>query len=274
MDDESEYGDAFKVTPPSPGRENTKGQRYSMDVPPEEFAQAGLGAPGFDPKRLSMGFRPLPPDVVTETDDPEIRANRIRSFYKEYFDDSKPAPQGQYYEDYDENYLGDAAYFDPDTNQFVMPYAEPVTRRAMTPPPNGARFQGFQGPPRPRQGSMGAMSTMSGGRRRGPQMYPPGPYPQGPRAYSSASGRMDQRGPRRPIPPPAPLNTLPTPSKLRDDSFALMGSIEFAPPQTYRDRAAGRSESPFGERRPYSPAVPSFAPVVSAFEELAPIPSP
>jgi hypothetical protein len=274
MDDESEYGDAFKVTPPSPGRENMRGQRYSMDVPPEEFAQAGLGAPGFDPKRLSMGFRPLPPDAVNETDDPEIRANRIRSFYKEYFDDSKPAPQGQYYEDYDENYLGDAAYFDPDTNQFVMPYAEPVTRRAMTPPPNGARFQGFQGPPRPRQGSMGAMSTMSGGRRRGPQMYPPGPYPQGPRAYSSASGRVDQRGPRRPMPPPTPLNTLPTPSKLRDDSFALMGSIEFAPPQTYRDRAAGRSESPFGERRPYSPAVPSFAPVVSAFEELAPIPSP
>jgi hypothetical protein len=268
VDDESEYGDAFRVTPPSPGRENMREHRYSMDVPPEEFAQAGLGAPGFDPKRLSMGFRPLPPDAVTETDDPEIRANRIRSFYKEYFDDSKPAPQGQYYEDYDENYLGDAAYYDPDSNQFVMPYAEPITRRAMTPPPNGARFQG---PPRPRQGSMGAMSA---GGRRGPQMYPPGPYPQGPRAYSSASGRMAQRGPRRPMPPPTPLNTLPTPSKLRNDSFALMGSIEFAPPQTYRDRAAGRSESPLGERRAYSPAVPSFAPVVSAFEELAPIPSP
>jgi hypothetical protein len=273
MDDESEYGDGFRITPPSPGRQQRE-QRYSMDVPPEEFAQAGLGAPGFDPKRLSMGFRPLPPDNTLETDDPEIRANRIRSFYKEYFDDSKPAPAGQYYEDYDENYLGETAYYDPDSNQFVMPFAQPVTRRAMTPPPRGPRFQG-QGPPRARQGSMGAMST---GGMRGPQMYPPGPYPQGPRAYSSASGRMGpgahNNGPRRPMPPPSALNSLPTPSKLRDDSFALMGAIDFAPPQTYRDRVAGRSESPLGERRPYSPAVPSYAPVVSAFDELAPIPSP
>ena len=266
MDDESEYGDGFKVTPPSPGRENNaelmRGQRFSMDVPPEEFAQAGLGAPGFDARRLSMGFRPLPPDAVIESDDPEIRANRIRSFYKEYFDDSKPAPQGQYYEDYDENYLGDAAYYDPDQNNFVMPYAQPVTRRAMTPPPRGPRFQG---PPRGMHGSMGGMSAGGMGMR-----------PPGPRAFSSASGRMGPQGqgPRRPLPPPADLNSLPTPSKLRDDSFALMNAIEFAPPQTYRDRQAGRSESPLGERRPYSPAVPAFAPVVSAFDELAPIPSP
>ena len=262
MDDESEYGDGFKITPPSPGRENnaefTRGQRFSMDVPPEEFAQAGLGAPGFDPRRLSMGFRPLPPDAITESDDPELRANRIRSFYKEYFDESKPAPEGQYYEDYDENYLGDAAYYDHQQNNFVMPYAQPVTRRAMTPPARGPRFQG---PPRTRNGSMGPMSA--GG------MLPPGP-----RAFSSASGRMARPGPRRQLPPPVDLNSLPTPSKLKDDSFALFNSIEFAPPQTYRDRQAGRSESPFGERRPYSPAVPAFAPVVSAFEELAPIPSP
>jgi hypothetical protein len=262
IEDQDDYGDGFKVTPPSPGREaeRMRGQRYSMDVPPEQFAQAGLGAPGFDPKRLSMGFRPLPPNAATESDDPEIRANRIRSFYKEYFDDSKPAPQGQYYEDYDENYLGDAAYFDPDTNAFVMPYAEPVSRRAMTPPPRGPRFQG---PPRGRQGSMGAMST--GGMR--------GPHP-GPRAYSTASGRMGPPGPRKPMPPPQALTSLPTPSKLRDDSFALMNPIDFAPPQTYRDRVAGRSESPFGERRPYSPSVPAFAPTVSAFDELAPMPSP
>ena len=276
MDDESEYGDGVRITPPSPGRENAeqiRGQRYSMDVPPEEFAQAGLGAPGFDPKRLSMGFRPLPPNNMMETDDPEIRANRIRSFYKEYFDENKPAPAGQYYEDYDQNYNGyeEASYYDPDSNQFVTPFAEPVTRRAMTPPPRAPRFQGAS---RPRQGSMGAMST---GGMRGPQMYPPGPYPQGPRAYSSASGRMGpgaNNGSRRPMPPPAALSSLPTPSKLRDDSFALMGATDFAPPQSYRDRAAGRSESPLGERRPYSPAVPSFAPIVSAFEELAPIPSP
>lgn len=272
MDETSDYGEGFKVTPPSPGRENNtelmRGQRYSMDVPPEEFSQAGLGAPGFDPRRLSMGFRPLPPDTVTDTEDPETRANRIRSFYKEYFDDSKPAPQGQYYEDYDENYMGDTAYYDPDSNNFVMPYAQPVTRRAMTPPPRGARFQG---PPRGMHGSMGGMSTggmSTGARGRGPQMFSPGP-----RAYSSASGRMGP-GPRKPMPPPAALNTLPTPSKLRDDSFALMNVMDFAPPTTYRERVAGRSESPLGERRPYSPAVPSFVPTVSAFEELSAMPSP
>jgi hypothetical protein len=280
LDDESEYGDGFKVTPPSPGREKeiVRAQRYSMDVPPEEFANAGLGAPGFDPKRLSMGFRPLPPDTVNETDDPEIRANRIRSFYKEYFDDSKPAPQGQYIEDYDENYMGDATYFDPETNAFVMPYAEPVTRRAMTPPPRGPppRFQGNQAGPRPRNGSMGAASFRSAGGSRGPQMYPPGPYPQGPKAYSTASGggRRGPPGPKRPIAPPMALNTIPTPSKLRDDSFSILNAADFAPGPTTRDRVAGRSDSPFGERRPYSPAVPAFAPTVSAFDELAPMPSP
>ncbi|TVY25070.1 hypothetical protein LHYA1_G006081 [Lachnellula hyalina] len=255
-EDDDQYGDGFKVTPPSPSHdaETMRGQRYSMDVPPEEFAQAGLGAPGFDPKRLSMGFRPLPPDAVTESDDPEIRANRIRSFYKEYFDDSKPDPSGgQYYEDYDENYLGEAAYFDPDTNAFVMPYSQPVTRRAMTPPPRGR----FGGPPRALHGSMGAM---------------PGPRGQpGPRAFSSASGRPP---PRKPMPPPSALNTLPTPSKLKDDSFALLNTHEFAPPQNYRDRVAGRSDSPLGERRPYSPSVPAFTPTVSAFDELAAMPSP
>lgn len=263
-----EDADGFQVTPPSPHdrrAEPMRGQRYSMDVPPEEFAKAGLGAPGFNANRLSMGFRPLPPTAVVEHDDPEIRANRIRSFYKEYFDDSKPDPQGQYQEDDDveENYLGDMAYFDPETNQFVMPYAQPVTRRAMTPPPQGAPR--FQGKPRPRQGSMGAVSV--GGGMRVPPRYPPG----GPRAHSSASGRQ---GPKKPMAPPAPLLSLPTPSKLKDDaSFDMLNSIDFAPPLTPRDRVAGRSESPFGERRPYSPAVPAFKPIVSAFDELAPIPS-
>ncbi|TAQ84752.1 hypothetical protein B7494_g6917 [Chlorociboria aeruginascens] len=261
MDDESEYGDGFKVTPPSPGRENnpqlTQG-RYSIDAP-EQLTQAGLGAAGHDTRRLSMGFRPLPPSEAVESDDPEIRANRIRSFYKEYFDESKPPPQGGYYEDYDENYLGDVAYFDPDQGNFAMPYAQPVTRRAMTPPPRGPRFQG----PRPRNGSTGAMSM--GGMR-----------PPGPRAFSSASGRMGPgqgAKPKRPFLPPTDLTSLPIPSKLRDDTFAL-NPIDFAPPPTYRDRAAGRSDSPLGERRPYSPAVPSFQPLVSAFDELAVMPSP
>ncbi|RFU30070.1 hypothetical protein B7463_g6241, partial [Scytalidium lignicola] len=273
VDDESEYGDGFKVTPPSPGHakaEEIRAHRYSMDVPPEEFVNAGLGAPGFDARRLSMGFRPLPPENVTDHDDPEIRANRIRSFYKEYFDDSKPAPQGQYYEDYDENYLGDSA-------DVPMPYAQPVGRRAMTPPPRAPRFQGP--PPRVMHGSM------SGMRGPGPRGPPRGVFPpnsrapsamsamsQGPRPNSSASNRVNPAL-KKPMPPPADLNTLPTPSKLKDDSFALM-SIDFAPPTTIKDRVAGRSESPFGERRPYSPAVPAYKPLVSAFDELAPMPSP
>ena len=296
VDNESDYGDGFNVTPPSPDRathsNDPRGQRYSMDVPPEEYVQAGLGAPGFDARRLSMGFRPLPPDAATEHDDPEIRANRIRSFYKEYFDESKPAPQGQYYEDYDGQYLDQGnhqanyqqnhhqpsyqqqGYYDPGSNAFVMPFAEPIQRRAMTPPPQGARPPPrFQGGPRPRNGSMGAMSTMSGGGRRGPpQMYPPGPYPQGPKAFSTASGRGGNQ--KRALPPPAPLNTLPTPSKLKDDSFSLMNSLEFAPPPTYRDRVQGRSESPLGERRPYSPAIPAFTPIASSYDELPSVPSP
>ncbi|PQE19141.1 Triple functional domain protein [Rutstroemia sp. NJR-2017a BBW] len=255
----SDYGDGIEVTPPSPVREivNNKANRYSMDVPPEEFVQAGLGAPGFDAKRLSMGFRPLPPDSL-ETEDPETRANRIRSFYKEYFDDSKPAPKGQYIEDYDEHLIGgDAAYFDPATNAFVMPFAEPVTRRAMTPPPRAPKFQGA--PPRSMHGSMGGIRAFQNTN-------------EGPRASSSASQRGPVQQPKRPLPPPAALTSLPTPSKLKDDAF--MQSIEFAPELTVRERAAGRSESPFGERRPYSPAVPVFAPVVSSFDELAAIPSP
>jgi hypothetical protein len=281
---EEDYGEGFKVTPPSPTPEDQhmREHRYSMDVPPEEFVHAGLGAPGFDARRLSMGFRPLPPDAITEVDDPEVRANRIRSFYKEYFDETKPAPEGQYYEDYDENYLGDAAYYDVDHNNFVMPYAQPVTRRAMTPPPRGPP-RGY-GPPRGAHGSMGGMSLngmgmggmggMGGGFRGvpGPRAY--SSASAGPRSYSSASQRMPGGGFRKPMPPPAALPTLPTPSKLRDDSFAIFNAADFAPPTTYRERVAGRSESPLGERRPYSPAVPSFVPTASAFDELASMPSP
>lgn len=289
FEDGSDYGEGFKVTPPSPGREKAQlSNRYSMDVPPEEFVNAGLGAPGFDARRLSMGFRPLPPNEVTESDDPEIRANRIRSFYKEYFDESKPAPQGQYYEDYDAHYYGNGGYddgnyydetpyYDPGQNNFVMPFAQPVTRRAMTPPPQTQRFMGQ----RPRQGSMGGMSMSGmsvsgmsmGGRSMGGGMGPPR-MPPGPRAYSSASGRMPAPRRGRAPPPPAALNTLPTPSMLRDDSFALMGATDFAPPLSYKERQRGRSESPLGERRAYSPSVPAYKPLASAYDELAAMPSP
>jgi hypothetical protein len=245
-------------------------------LPPIDTHDAGFLDPlgpttGFDTRRLSMGFRPLPPE--DPTDDPEQRANRIRSFYKEYFDDSKqvPVPQAQddggYYEDFDQDYYGDeyygddATYYDPDNGNFVMPgapFAEPVTRRAMTPPPRAPPR--FQGPPRGRAGSLSSA------------MMPPGP-----RAYSSASGpvRGGPRGrprPRKPGPPPAPLRALPTPHMLREDSFAM--PIDFAPPTSYKDRQAGRPASPRGGLMPYSPSLPAHLPLASSFEDLAAMPSP
>lgn len=239
----------------------------------------GLGVPEHEAKRLSVGLRPLPPDEYIETEDPETRANRIRSFYKEYFDDSRPEPMPQipeqyaqqdYYEDYDQGYLGKGvAYFDPENNAFVMPYAQPVSRRAMTPPPSGSRFPGPR-PPRALHGSIGGMS-MPGGIRGPPRPGSSVSNQAGPRAASSMSGRG---GPRRPPPPPAALTTLPTPSKLKDDSFALLGAIDFAPPDTFRDQAAGRAQSPFGERRPYQMKLPAASPLLSVYDEMAALPSP
>jgi hypothetical protein len=61
---------------------------------------------------------------------------------------------------------------------------------------------------------------------------------------------------------------------LKDDNFAIINAADFAPPPSYKDRREGRSQSPMGERRPYSPALPAYKPIVSAFDDLAPIPSP
>lgn len=285
QDDYGKGNDGFVVTPPSPTQDAAalrRASRYSMDVPPEEYANAGLGAPGVDPRRISMGFRPLPPTLAVESDDPEVRANRIRSFYKEYFDDSKPAPAGEYYEDYD-----DGAYYDPRADSYAapvpQPYAQPMARRAFTPPPGAQRFMG-QAPPRGSQGSgfnnygppggpprafHGSMSGASMNQWRGPPGF------QEPRPFSSASNRRPNTAQRnRPMAPLADLNTIPTPALLKDDTFAIMNAADFVAPTSYKERAQGRSQSPMGERRPYSPAVPVHRPLVSAFDELAVIPSP
>lgn len=270
-------------------RSQQDGDELHMSVKDEHMPphSAGLGVPGQDNRRLSVGLRPLPPDDFLESEDPEFRANRIRSFYKEYFEDSKadqnrpPMPQQPraYYEDYDAGYAGDAAYFDPETNAFVMPYAQPVTRRAMTPPPNNRRPMpgpGQRGPPGPR------------GPHGGPPMHhgPPGRPRAGstisnrqwaarsPRPGSSASNPRFGGQPKKPMPPPAALNVLPTPSMLKDDSFALMGAIDFAPPPTFKEHAAGRSQSPLGERIPYRVNTPVHSPLVSAFDETPALPSP
>ncbi|OAA41330.1 hypothetical protein NOR_05408 [Metarhizium rileyi] len=263
-DDEALDGAAPKDTP-----------KQSTDV---------LGIPQQQTQRLSVGFRPLPPDEVMESEDPEYRANRIRSFYKEYFEDKEPAPpmpgtkDTDYYEDFDAGYLGDAAYYDAETNAFVMPYAQPVTRRAMTPPPAG-RFRGGPGGPAPRGGSRGPMRGPHGS--IGGMSLPGGPKrPRagsalGPRPGSSASAQvMRGRPTKKNLPPPSTLHTLPTPSKLKDDSFAIFNATDFAPPDSFREQAAGRSQSPLGERRAYSPRVPVASPLVTAFDELSALPSP
>lgn len=252
--------------------------------------ESGLVVPQQDGRRLSIGLRPLPPDELIESEDPETRANRIRSFYKEYFDDSKPDANRatRYGGEADNNYMGDAAYFDPDSNQFIMPYAQPVARRAMTPPPSGSRFPGPRGPgprgPGPRGpggpgpygpgGPRHHSGSISGMPRAGSSMS------YGPRPGSSASARPPRSGsamsgkPRKPLVPPSPLSTLPTPGKLTDEHFALINAADFAPPESYQDRAAGRSQSPLGERRAYAPKLPASSPLVGTFDEMAALPSP
>ncbi|KAI6366065.1 hypothetical protein MCOR31_006671 [Pyricularia oryzae] len=309
---EGQYAENLEEQVEERGR--SQHRRQSSEYPPEP-SLASLGLPQQDNKRLSVGFqdnkrhsvgfRPLPPSEVTESEDPETRANRIRSFYKEYFDDSKnadPMPplqegynyhpgsgqgnnQGaQYYEDYDQSYLNDAAYYDPDTNSFVMPYAQPVARRAMTPPPSGSRFPGPRGGPRrPHAGSIGGMSLPG---NRGPPRRPGsansnGRWGPSPRPGSSASnphnrGRAGSAmsASRKPMPPPAALTSLPNPSKLRDDSFAIMAAVDFAPPSTFKDQAVGRSQSPAGGERIAYQAPAIHSPLVSAFDEMAALPSP
>ena len=273
LGDSVEYGDGFKVTPPSPHGshpEQYEPSRQSSQeyMPPIDEYALGVddGGLGYNINRLSMGVRPLPPD--DPSDNPEQRANRIRSFYKEYFDDTKPGPvgAGEYYEDYDQQYLGDGAIWDDASGQYVTaqpqyeqhrgrPFAEPVGRRAMTPPPRA--------PPRFARQHAATMSS--------------GSHMTGPRAFSSASGRFGPSGrgpPKKKLPPPSPLNVLPTPHMLKDDSFALFNSMDFAPPTSARERQAGRPESPRGGRIPYSPIVPAHVPLASSFVEIAAMPSP
>ena len=243
----------------------TEKQHNEFEQQDQDANGLGVAHVDFENKRLSI-MRPLPPD--DPSDNAEQRANRIRSFYKEYFRNDEPARAYQpnstdYYEDYDQEYLGDGTIYDPETGQFIVaraPFAEPVTRRAMTPPPRGPpRFQG--------RGNPYNRST------------PGSPAMGRSRAFSSAStSRMGPGGPRgaakRPLPPPNPLRTLPTPYLLKDDSFITTLPIDFAPPSNFRDQAAGRPESPRGEARPYSPQVPIASPLASSFNELPVMPSP
>jgi len=262
----SSYGDGFQFTPPSPPAQEAN---FPEPAPlaPQSRPAAGLAVDDtHTTNRLSMSLRPLPPD--NPEDNPEQRANRIRSFYKEYFDDSKPEPVGaniynDYYEDYGSEYL-DGAIFDPESGAFVVtqpnaPYAEPVTRRAMTPPPRAPpRFRSNTGPRGPQTGRSSAASS---GR-----FMPP------PRGMSSMSGRAPQ--PMKPRAPPTPLASLPTPARLTEDSM-MINPADFAPPVSFRDRQNGmRPDSPLGSPRPWSPAVRPHTPLASAFDDMMVLPSP
>ncbi|ETI21789.1 hypothetical protein G647_05858 [Cladophialophora carrionii CBS 160.54] len=199
---------------------------------------------GHDPRRSMMGLRPLPPDDPSEN--PEDRANRIRSFYKEYFDDSKNVNHGQQAQYYDgsEGYHG---------NYHQGHFPEGYNDQAAYHPPRGMSQAGTYGRHR---------ATISNGS-----------YQPGPRAFSSASSRYG--GPRMPppqkLPPPAALNLLPTPHKLKEDTFL---PIDFAPPKKYHNQRAGTPDSLRGGLRPYSPSVRPHIPLVSSFDDLAVIPSP
>ena len=257
----SDYGDSVRITPASPPRRPQYPQQRNLDSAVASNFRASHDEPRgrlYAPKpipgqRLSvMGSRPLPPNVPE--DNPEMRANRIRSFYKEYFDDSRPNPAyGQYEEDYDPGYLQDGAIYDPQSGGFVTappkPFAAPMGRRAMTPPPRGAP-RGSGGPPPHRRN----MSTQSASR-------------MGPR------GRA-QSMPKKQLPPPMPLQSLPTPHMLKEDSH-IFNPLDFAPPVSFRDQQMGRApDSPTGISRPYSPSVTVHSPLVSAYDELSPMPSP
>jgi hypothetical protein len=361
---EQDYQQDYQQYPDYDGYDYDQGYPAQRSAEYPHHTTNYLAAPQDETKRLSVGFRPLPPSEIMETEDPEYRANRIRSFYKEYFDDKNPrqsmlvpppippqhqqrqqqaddqhqtpqdqhqqqphdqnqrqshdqyqqphgyqqeqqyhdynenfAPQPpplrqntapnnyhqggtQYYEDYDSSYMGhdQGAVFDPDTNTFVMPYAQPVHRRAMTPPPRGSRFRGGPPPRHPNHrfhGSVGGMSLPGG---RGPPRPGSSASTQyGPiRPGSSASGRFNApRGRPKPRgPPPSALTTLPNPAKLKDDSFALLNASDFAPPDGYKERQRGRSQSPAPERRPYHLKVPIINQLSSSYEELGSVPSP
>ena len=195
---------------------------------------------GYDPRRLTWGTRPLPPDDPSEN--PEQRANRIRSFYKEYFDESKPqAPEQDYYdgsEGYYDTYNQDAYY---DQSQYYPP-------RGYPPPPVAGRHR----------------ATVSNGS-----------YMAGPRAFSSASSRDQPRYPmprKQHLPPPKALNILPSPHLLKDG--ATMLPTDFAPPQKFSNQRSGTPTSLRGGARPYSPSVRAHVPLASSYDDLAIMPSP
>lgn len=258
--DQSEYGEGpqFRLSMASEQGEVDTTQRHAA-------GRKSLAPVAFEDRRLSVGFRPLPPEGTVD-ENAEERAMRIRSFYKEYFEDTSPAPPlptqpkgpGRHEDHHGEYHDDSVAVYDQETGRFVIPgakpFAEPPARRAMTPPPRMPPR--FGGPPRGESASSGRF------------------MPPAPRSFSSASGRAGPGAPppRKPMAPPAPLHLLPTPSMFTDDAFA--SPIMFAPPSRIPSEGGPESPSLRGGVRPYSPSVSPHVPLASAFEELAVLPNP
>lgn len=228
QDDEDDYYDDYDDY----GSENEREYREYQEY--QEYL-------GYDPRRLTMGSRPLPPDDPSEN--PEERAIRIRSFYKEYFDETKPQPSDQNVQYYD----GAEGYYDnptPDGHYNQADYYD-------------ARGQSRAGMP---------------GRQRA--TISNGSYLSGPRAYSSVSGRYGGPSPhprpKKKLPLPEPLHYLPTPHLLKGDASL---PVDFAPPNRFQNQRAGTPDSLRGGMRPYTPSI-AHVPLASSFDDLAVIPSP
>ena len=237
-------------------------------VPEGGPVQSGLGLKG-----VRYDTRSSPPaEVQQQPETAELRANRVRSFYKEYFDSSPVQNQhrhqyharksSSYSQDYNQEHFYGAPIYDPATGEFYMagaPYAQPINRRAMTPPPRA--------PPRSFRNSPGPRSASSTGRPRGNSSSSNRVH--GTSNTSTGRGRTTSRSQ-----PPAPLTVLPTPAQMKDDS-AIFSPTDFAPPISVKSRAAGGMSPSGGARVAYQgPGRRAFSPLASSFDDLAFMPSP
>lgn len=268
-DDTETYADVLGIAQKesrSPPLDRAHHPKPMPTVPEGGPVQSGLGLQG-----VKYDTRSSPPAEEQPVESAELRANRVRSFYKEYFS-SSPIQQQQRFRHHDrtsssysQEHFHAAPIYDPMTGEFYMagaPYAQPMNRRAMTPPPR-APPKSFRNSPGPRSAS---------NTRR-------------PRGHSSSSARVqagngtpDSSGTRGRTPrraqPPAPLTVLPNPHQMKDDS-ALFSPTEFAPPMSMKNRAAGSMSPSGGERVPYQgPGRRAFSPLASSFDDLAFMPSP
>ncbi|KAI5291217.1 hypothetical protein KEM54_005862, partial [Ascosphaera aggregata] len=236
-------------------------------MPPEGYQ--------LDQRRLpNEDIRPLPPSDPTES--PDQRASRIRSFYKEYFD-----PKNKDGNNVKSMYFGniedapiDSMYgaeaippMPPMPAQIPgAPFSQPLPRRAVTPPPRmpseaftapDAGYEGWDSRPSSRASNIRSPSIRvqsSVSNRYGPIPPPP---------------RQQKRQP-----PPQPLQMVPTPHAMTDDSLITLNPIDFAPAQLTKAQREGRAITPQNDVRvPYQP-LPTHIPLASSYDDLAIMPSP